>query len=417
MRVRFKNEKELRTYGLIIDSSDQNRALPAKLAEQCPSIGQSRTLDQLVAAGKEQWADIQKNEKYLTGRYWDFAGTLQEIKNACGKDIHAWAAAYRAIGIDRRRASELLLYRQAFKSRQEAAGCPVLEANRLIRQSHHEIGEADEEETIDAVNVPQLPVEQGQKQTADSGDEHDRNVSKQTLSFQCSKSMQWLRTPPEIWAALQEEFAFTVDVCASDDNHLLPRFYTEADDGLAQDWTDEVVYCHPLFDGNIGRWVEKAFSSKCQTVLLLPSATHTRYFHRYIYRNPRCEVRFLEKPNGGFRFGKDDGSPDDPARVGYVKGLMVVIFRNAESITLPAMENEEYLGQNSIRQTGARPTLDQVKCAVAMLSDREVDALHAFTVDLIRCRVSKGTAIACLPAPRLEYETADAQGSVVWEEV
>lgn len=153
-------------------------------------------------------------------------------------------------------------------------------------------------------------------------------IKKQTLSFQCSKVMEWLRTPPAIWAELTHEFDFTVDVCASHENHLLPRYYTEEEDGLAQDWTGEVVYCHPLFDGKIGRWVEKAFFSKCVTVLLLPAATHTRYFHRFIHKNPKCEIRFLEKPTGGFRFGKDDGSSDDPKRIGYIKGLMIVVFRN-----------------------------------------------------------------------------------------
>jgi hypothetical protein len=47
-----------------------------------------------------------------------------------------------------------------------------------------------------------------------------------------------------------------------------------------------------------------------------------------MYRNPNCEVRFLRKPNKGFRFGKDDGSADDPDSIGYIKPLMVVVMRN-----------------------------------------------------------------------------------------
>ena len=165
-----------------------------------------------------------------------------------------------------------------------------------------------------------------------------RNISKQTLSFTCSKSMKFLRTPVDIWKQLQAEFPFTIDVCASDENHLLPRYWTEKEDGLKQDWTGEIVYCHPLFDSKIGKWVEKAFNSKCLTVMLLPAATHTRYFHRYIYHNPRCEIRFLEKPNRGFRFLSDDGEPDDPTRIAYIKPLMVVVFRG---LKITCLVNQE----------------------------------------------------------------------------
>ncbi len=162
-----------------------------------------------------------------------------------------------------------------------------------------------------------------------------RNISKQTLSFSCSKSMQYLRTPPDIWQTLSQEFRFTVDACASHDNHLLPKYYTTAEDGLQQDWTGEVVYCHPMFDGKIGRWVEKAFNSRCVTVMLLPASTHTKYFHQFIKDNPRCEVRFLKKPPKGFQFGHDGGQPDDENRIGYIRPLMIVIFRNGST----AVEN------------------------------------------------------------------------------
>ena len=166
-----------------------------------------------------------------------------------------------------------------------------------------------------------------------------RNIAKNTLSFTCSKSMKYLRTPTDIWKSLVDEFDFTLDACASHKNHLLPKYYTIDDDCLKQDWSGEVVYCHPMFDMHIGKFVEKAYNSKCITVMLLPASTHTRYFHRYIYHNPNCEVRFLEKPNKGFRFLNDDGSDDDLKKIGYIKPLMVVIFRNKQS--KPAEETKK----------------------------------------------------------------------------
>ena len=140
--------------------------------------------------------------------------------------------------------------------------------------------------------------------------------------------MQYLRTPPDIWKELNDEFEFSVDACASDQNHLCDKYYTKENSCLDKDWTNEKVYCHPLFDIYIGKFVEKAANEKCLTVMLLPSSTHTRYFHKFIYKKPNVEVRFLEKPVKGFRFGKDDGSPDDGISIGYIKPLMVVIFRN-----------------------------------------------------------------------------------------
>lgn len=158
----------------------------------------------------------------------------------------------------------------------------------------------------------------------------NRIIAKNTLGFICSKSMKYIRTPLDIWDDLKSEFSFTIDACASDNNHLLPRYWTKDQDCLKQDWTGEVVYCHPMFDGKIGRFVEKAFNSKCVTVMLLPSSTHTRYFHRFIYKNPNCEIRFLEKPKQGFNFGHEDGTFDEvpKGKVAYIKPLMIVIFNN-----------------------------------------------------------------------------------------
>ena len=76
---------------------------------------------------------------------------------------------------------------------------------------------------------------------------------------------------------------------------------------LDKDWNGEVGYVHPLFDGKIGKFVEKAHNSKGTFVFLLPASTHTQYFHNFFYKKDNVEIRFLEKPNKGFRFGADDG--------------------------------------------------------------------------------------------------------------
>ena len=139
-------------------------------------------------------------------------------------------------------------------------------------------------------------------------------IQKNTLSFSCSKKMLFLRTPVDIWKELSEEFNFTCDMCASDENHLVDKYYTIDNSALDKDWDGEVGYVHPLFDGKF--------------VFLLPSSTHTRYFHKFFYKRDNVEIRFLEKPTKGFRFGKDDGTPDEPNSTGYIKPLMICIMKN-----------------------------------------------------------------------------------------
>ena len=154
------------------------------------------------------------------------------------------------------------------------------------------------------------------------------NISKNTLSFSCSKKMKFLRTPPNIWKDLSNEFNFTCDMCASDENHLLPKYYTAENSALDKDWTDEVGYIHPLFDGKIGKFVEKASNTRGLFVFLLPASTHTKYFHEFLYQRDNIEIRYLRKPKMGFRFGKDDGTEDDLSSIGYIKPLMICIMKN-----------------------------------------------------------------------------------------
>jgi phage N-6-adenine-methyltransferase len=184
-----------------------------------------------------------------------------------------------------------------------------------------------------------------------------RTIAKNTLSFSTSKTMMYLRTPTDIWESLSNEFDFTLDACASDENHLLPKYYTKENSCLDKDWSGECVYLHPLFDMHIGKFIEKAYNeninNNVEVVVLIPASTHTRYFHKYLYHNPRVEIRFLEKPNKGFRFLHDGGIEDDPTKIGYIKPLMVVVFHKQDRKTLGDIvretPNDMELG-NKIRQ-------------------------------------------------------------------
>lgn len=64
-------------------------------------------------------------------------------------------------------------------------------------------------------------------------------------------------TPPELYAALDEEFGFTLDACAVRDNAKCPDYYTPEQDGLAQPWPGR-VWCNPPYGRDVWRWVKKA---------------------------------------------------------------------------------------------------------------------------------------------------------------
>lgn len=119
-----------------------------------------------------------------------------------------------------------------------------------------------------------------------------------------SESNEWY-TPKEVFEYLDSEFNFTLDPCATPASAKCPKFYTQDDDGLSQDWTGERVFMNPPYGREIGQWVQKAVESDALVVMLIPARTDTSYFHDYIYTNPKCEVRFVR---GRIKFETPTGS-------------------------------------------------------------------------------------------------------------
>jgi len=145
--------------------------------------------------------------------------------------------------------------------------------------------------------------------------------------------MKYIRTPKEIWNELIKEFKFTVDACASDKNHLVDKYWTKENSALDKNWDNEIVYCHPMYDTKIPKFVEKAFKHKCLTVFLLPASTNSQYFHKFFWDNKKCksrsnvQIKFLPVVNRqlGYKMATDDG--ELPER-GYLRPLMVIKVDN-----------------------------------------------------------------------------------------
>ena len=132
-----------------------------------------------------------------------------------------------------------------------------------------------------------------------------------------SKTDNWA-TPQDFFDELKKEFDFTLDPCASEENHKCEKYFTKEDDGLSQDWGGDCVFCNPPYGREIGRWVRKAYEEghkeNTVVVMLIPARTDTKYFHDYIMH--RAEVRFVK---GRLKFGGAAAGAPFPS--------MLVIFR------------------------------------------------------------------------------------------
>jgi phage N-6-adenine-methyltransferase len=109
-------------------------------------------------------------------------------------------------------------------------------------------------------------------------------------------------TPPEVFEPLHAEFNFTLDACATPANAKLPRFHTEADNGLARDWSGERVFMNPPYGREVYAWTSKARKEAARGALvvgLLPASTDLAWWHEDVVaagaevRYIRGRVRFL----------------------------------------------------------------------------------------------------------------------------
>ena len=141
-----------------------------------------------------------------------------------------------------------------------------------------------------------------------------------------SLSGEWT-TPKDLFEALDNEFHFTLDAAASDENHLCERYYTKKDNALMQPWTG-TVFCNPPYGKEVGKWVIKAFEEIGGTfpsrphadkiVLLLPSRTDTKWFQMIISMQshgfPKVVERIWFIP-GRLKFGGASNSAPFPSVV------------------------------------------------------------------------------------------------------
>ena len=116
-----------------------------------------------------------------------------------------------------------------------------------------------------------------------------------------SASVHWA-TPPDVYAALDAEFHFTLDPC--------PLGGAVA---LDASWFGQRVFCNPPYArGEIAKWLQRASEAEL-AVYLLPSRTGTTWWHEYAMK--ANEIRFLR---GRLRFsGAENVAPFDSVVLVY----------------------------------------------------------------------------------------------------
>ncbi len=140
-------------------------------------------------------------------------------------------------------------------------------------------------------------------------------------------------TPPYFYNILDKEFHFTLDPCASDENHKCQKYYTIKENGLKQSWAGETVFINPPFSEK-DAWIKKCWEeinfvdNPAKTVvMIIPATTDTKSWHYYVMQAD--EVRFcFGRVN--FKYPLADGKK----RNGSNFPLAIVIFRK---------RNQDYL--------------------------------------------------------------------------
>lgn len=128
-----------------------------------------------------------------------------------------------------------------------------------------------------------------------------------------SRTDDW-PTPQTFYDALNAEFHFTLDPCATRENRKCRAYFTKEQDGLCQDWGRHRVFCNPPYGRAMREWTRKCYDASLAgalVVLLAHSRTDTHWFHEWVY-GKAGEIRFVR---GRLRFGNGAQSAPFPSLV------------------------------------------------------------------------------------------------------
>ena len=117
--------------------------------------------------------------------------------------------------------------------------------------------------------------------------------------WQTSNKHDW-ETPQWLFDILNDEFNFTLDVCADENSAKCQNYFDESDDGLQQKWSG-TCWMNPPYGRAIKDWMAKARSEADNgaiVVCLVPARTDPEWMWNYCRRS---ELRLLP---GRLRFSQ-----------------------------------------------------------------------------------------------------------------
>lgn len=130
------------------------------------------------------------------------------------------------------------------------------------------------------------------------------------------------RTPKELFEEWHAKYRFTLDVAADETNHLCKEWLGPGgacEDALGVDWSRERCWCNPPYS-MVSKFVEKAayeaVTNSTLTVMLIPSRTDTKWFHKYVWDKekmafyPWVKGQFLK---GRVKFLNESGEASNSA--------------------------------------------------------------------------------------------------------
>ena len=127
-----------------------------------------------------------------------------------------------------------------------------------------------------------------------------------------SETLEW-PTPQAVFDKLDQEFHFTLDPCATDENKKCKMYFTKEDNGLSKSWEGERVFMNPPYGREIGKWIRKAFLESRRgalVVCLIPARTDTAWWHDYV--KDASEIRLIR---GRLKFGNSKNNAPFPSAI------------------------------------------------------------------------------------------------------
>lgn len=162
------------------------------------------------------------------------------------------------------------------------------------------------------------------------------------------------RTPPEVFAALDAEFNFQLDVAASAENALCELFIDEYTDSLQTRWYSyiargEFSWCNPPYS-DVGPWVRKVAKEAKQgigCVMLVMADTSVGWYREAI--KTAQEVRFITGGRLSF-INPETGLPVN----GNNKGSMLLIWHpfGRGALQVSHVDRDELLAKGRVLLSG-----------------------------------------------------------------